>query len=556
MAKRAKTTVIETLSEFLFARIRDDAGYQEFRKNPLPQYITDNIHPSKKLRPYQEEAVRYFIWLYEYDGISACKHLLFNMATGAGKTLVMACCMLYLYERWYRKFIFLVHQVQILTQARRNLTDYKFEKYLFHPDGMSFYGKHVGTRDIKTFDEAAEDDINIMFLSTSLFYNRIKESGENQLTSEDFSKNDVVIIADEAHRLNVETRSNKTDLEELLNWESAVQNSIGAREGNMLIEFTATVDLANRNIHEKYRDKLVYKYDFVDFNRAGYAKDVQFLYNDETQVEDQKKYLIIHAVALSQYRKILFRELTKSIVHPVILVKSKRIADSELDREFFNTVIADLAVRDLEKLRSIKHDEYHLISNMFGELENRGISLSGFVASIREDFAPQNTMIYNSKVKENAVALSDLDHPKNRIRVIFSVNALNEWWDVLSLYDIIHFDIGEDKKVSLQDIQLIGRGARYCRFELPESFQDGLLGSYDTIPDRRKFDKARREPARILETFFYHFVKTGMFLENLQKELMGEGIISEWVEKRTVEMKPHFLTSETYESVQKIPNAS
>ncbi len=99
MAKRTKTAVIETLSEFLFARIRDDAGYQEFRKNPLSQYITDNIHPSKKLRPYQEEAVKYFIWLYENEGISACKHLLFNMATGAGKTLVMACCMLYLYEQ-------------------------------------------------------------------------------------------------------------------------------------------------------------------------------------------------------------------------------------------------------------------------------------------------------------------------------------------------------------------------------------------------------------------------------------------------------------------------
>lgn len=53
------------------------------------------------------------------------------------------------------------------------------------------------------------------------------------------------------------------------------------------------------------------------------------------------------------------------------------------------------------------------------------------------------------------------------------------------------------------------------------------MGSYDTVRDRRKFDKARRESARILETFFYHFVKTGMFLENLQKELMGEGIISE-----------------------------
>jgi len=139
----------------------------------------------------------------------------------------------------------------------------------------------------------------------------------------------------------------------------------------MLIEFTATVDLANKNIHEKYKDKLVYKYDFLDFNKAGYCKDVQFLYNNETQVEDQKKLLIVHAVALSQYRKFLFAEITKTIVHPVILVKSKRIADSEEDREFFNSVISDLSSRDFQKLRETKNDENHIIANLFAELESR-----------------------------------------------------------------------------------------------------------------------------------------------------------------------------------------
>ena len=116
-----------------------------------------------------------------------------------------------------------MHQVQILTQARRNFTEYKFEKYLFHPDGISFYGRDVRTREITTFEESNDIDINIMFLSTSLFYNRVKESGENRLTMEDFEKNNIVIIADEAHRLNVETRSNKTEDEETLNWESAVR---------------------------------------------------------------------------------------------------------------------------------------------------------------------------------------------------------------------------------------------------------------------------------------------------------------------------------------------
>ncbi len=62
------------------------------------------------------------------------------------------------------------------------------------------------------------------------------------------------------------------------------------------------------------------------------------------------------------------------------------------------------------------------------------------------------------------------------------MNALNEGWDVLSLYDIIHFDISESKKVSLQDIQLIGRGARYCPYKLPKNYKrddDSVLSIFE-----------------------------------------------------------------------------
>ena len=64
-----------------------------------------------------------------------------------------------------------------------------------------------------------------------------------------------MILADEAHSLNVETRKKtKTEAVEVKNWEAAVLSAMKAREGNMLLEFTATVDLANQAIHEKYQD--------------------------------------------------------------------------------------------------------------------------------------------------------------------------------------------------------------------------------------------------------------------------------------------------------------
>ncbi|MCZ9897186.1 DEAD/DEAH box helicase family protein [Brachyspira hyodysenteriae] len=59
------------------------------------------------LRPYQVNSLQYFIaYLNEYDN-NKNKHLMFNMATGSGKTLIMASLILYLYEKGYRNFLFL-----------------------------------------------------------------------------------------------------------------------------------------------------------------------------------------------------------------------------------------------------------------------------------------------------------------------------------------------------------------------------------------------------------------------------------------------------------------
>lgn len=43
----------------------------------------------------------------------------------------MATCILYLYSRGYRKFIFFVSSTQIKDQARRGFTDRFFKKFLF-----------------------------------------------------------------------------------------------------------------------------------------------------------------------------------------------------------------------------------------------------------------------------------------------------------------------------------------------------------------------------------------------------------------------------------------
>lgn len=567
---RNKIKVNETLNDFLFNQIENGPEFVEFAENyEIPEYITSNI--SRTLRPYQELALKHFIYLFEKDPKTA-KHLLFNMATGTGKTLVMACCVLYLYEKGYRNFLFLVHQVQIETQAKENFTNYKFEKYYFNPKGIRINGKRVKVCVVDDPNDGQRGAINFMFYSTQLLYSRLLADREDVLTMDSFKDNKIVIIADEAHRLNVDTRSNKkSDQEEILNWESAVMKAVNAQSKNILLEFTATVDLKNENIRDKYRDKLVYKYDFLQFNKDGYSKDVRFLYNTETNIENQKRRLIINAVALSEFRKVFAARTMGVTINPIVMLKSTKIAQSEEDRKFFDNVVSSIRVDDLLKLKELSKDnkvehEHEILADMFRWLEkpengfvqqgdaNDWNGLNAFIASIKLSFAHENTLVYNSKEKENPELLARLDDPRNRIRAIFSVNALNEGWDVLSLYDIIHFDISATKKVSLQDIQLIGRGARYCPYKLPRTYKrdTGTLFesqnlNRETNEFKRKFDNDPFDTARVLETFVYHFVKTGMFLENLQKDLLGEGIINQGVERRTIRMKESFKNSETYQ---------
>ena len=568
MAKQ-KTKIDTTLQDFLFKKVEGNSAYRQWATTyKIPEYITDNLNLTKQLREYQERALKHFIWLYDHDRASV-KHLLFNMATGSGKTLVMASIVLYLYEKGYRNFLFLVHQIQIKDQAVKNFTDYKFDKYLFNPKGIKINGQKVDIRSIDNVQDSGRNSINFMFFSTQLLYGRLNEDRENGLTLDDFSNHNFVIIADEAHRLNVDTRSkNKAITDEKRSWENAVMSAVNAREENLLLEFTATVDLANEAIHSKYADKLVYRYDFLQFNKDGYSKDVKFLYNQEVHTEDQKRLLIVNAVALSEYRRLFAERAMNIRITPIVLIKSIKIIKSKEDREFFNKVIDSLRPEDLNRLREVslqgKGREHEILSDMFNWIASKesGLAtgqdwdgLKAFVASIRTSFTANNTLVYNSQKKERADQLTALDNERNTIRAIFSVNALNEGWDVLSLYDIIHFDISESKKVSLQDIQLIGRGARYCPYNLPKSYKrddNSVLSMFERSIEfdryKRKFDNDPFDTGRVLETLVYHFVKTGTFLENLQRDLLGEGIISEGVDKKTITMKRKFLESETYKT--------
>ena len=71
----------------------------------VPDYVADNL--GHQLRPYQEHALSQFIFTQEIDQADLySNHLLFHMATGSGKTLVLASNILYTRNKTSRTLYF------------------------------------------------------------------------------------------------------------------------------------------------------------------------------------------------------------------------------------------------------------------------------------------------------------------------------------------------------------------------------------------------------------------------------------------------------------------
>ena len=104
--------------------------YKEYSDDEIkiPSYITDNLR--YPLYDWQKEALENFLINERRREKEAEKsfstnepikpnHLMFNMATGSGKTLVMAALILYYYKKGFRNFLFFVNQNAILGKTQR-----------------------------------------------------------------------------------------------------------------------------------------------------------------------------------------------------------------------------------------------------------------------------------------------------------------------------------------------------------------------------------------------------------------------------------------------------
>ncbi len=512
----------------------------------IPEYINQNLLHT--LRDYQDEAMRNYHYTQTQINPSP-QHVLFNMATGSGKTDLMAGLILYLYqEHKYQNFLFTVNTNSVLMKTMDNLVNENSEKYLFQ-EKIEIEGQRIYIRQVERFPRVRQNNTIYIKLSTvQKLSDDLFVLKENTMGLSDYENHPVVVLADEAHHYSASTKSEK---EAENTWEFAINKILRARDyeeqKNLLLEFTATVDFDKEAIYNKYRDKVVYRYPLNKLMFDGYSKQVKRI---ETSASDEDK--MLNVVLLSQYRKYrAYAEGVAGSFKPVIMFKSPKVAISLEATKVFNDLIANLNVSDLV---SFIHRQRVLDSNESSALElaynfylQNEDDLAKIVREIKHDFDPRNVLNANDASgnmleKGQYEALNTLESPNNLYRVVFAVAKLTEGWDVLNLYDIVRIEkeAGTNKNATMVEAQLIGRGARYYPFEI-----DGEK-SY-----QRRYDNDSSNKQLFLETLHYHTMNEPQYLKQLVGSLKQMDLPTGQDKKNPpieIKVKPSFKKTDTYKT--------
>jgi len=521
--------------------LTEELGKRNIEATTVPMAITANVNPLFPIRDYQLDAFKYFLnyWNESFEGKPRQNHhLLFHMATGSGKTLIMAGVIAYLYEQGYRNFLFFVNSRNIVDKTRDNFLNKSSRKYLF-ADTISIGEKRVNIRESESFQSTNDDEINIVFETIQGLHIGLNTPRENSITFDDFEGKKIVLISDEAHHINADTKKGNVDQGELIeaiSWESTVEKIFKASPDNILLEFTATVDFSDEDLSAKYKPKLIFDYPLKDFRKDGYSKEVKVMQSDAPSMDRA-----LQAILLSQYRRKLFEKNGKDI-KPVILFKSKTIKESKDFFSEFQSAISNLIAKNLQSIKdSCQNPE---IQHVFRFLDCSNISLENLAVELKEDFSEDKLISVNSKEEseEKQIAVNSLE--TNAYRAVFAVDKLNEGWDVLNLFDIVRlYDTRDAKankvgKTTISEAQLIGRGARYCPFKIDDG-QSMYM---------RKFDFDLEHELRVCEELYYHSTYNPKYIQELNVALQEIGIKAKETLERKIILKNSFKLSQLYKA--------
>lgn len=481
----------------------------------IPEYITCNLR--YPLRPYQLEALTRYLY-YKNDTVNRefPEHILYNMATGSGKTLLMAALLLEKYYQGERNFLFFVNNDNILTKTRSNFLESGSSKYLF-ADKIVINGLNVEVREVNDFSASTDNAINIVFTTIQKLHQDLNTPRENRLSYEQFEDLSIVLLADEAHHLNAGlSRSEETDNK---SWTATIEAIQKSARKSSLFEFTATIDLNDKSIAQKYENHLLYRYDLKRFRLDKYSKDVLF-----HLVDSDTNNRMLQGIIISQYRKKVALKNGLNI-KPLVMFKSKKINENQENLNSFLEMLDNLSEDNLKIQRKMATDG--ILKNAFDFFDSQNISDTSLITELQEDFRAERLLLIDGchKTSDCLNDVNTLENPDNEIRAIFAVDMLNEGWDVLNLFDIVRLYDTRDGRVTRNGFvpgsttntekQLIGRGARYYPF---------VIADYMDEMYTRKFDNNEHNELRVLEQLHYHSVNNPKYISELKQVLTESGI--------------------------------
>ena len=504
----------------------------------IPASILENLNPNFELRKYQISAISRFIEYFENEQEKKLPiQLLFNMATGSGKTLLMVAFILYLYEKGYRHFIFFVDKTNIIKKTIDNFINKKSSKHLF-ANRVFIDGQEVLVKQTKNFSKNERDNINIHFTTISGLHLKLNNPQQDYMTFDDFKKYKTVFISDEAHHINALTKNrlSKTEVEEKKSWEYTVNKLVNSKKDNILLEFTATIDWKNPQIFTKYKDKVLMEYDLRKFREDKFSKDV-FLFQSDSEMTER----MLQAIIISQYRRKV-AEKNKIALKPVLLMKSNKINESKINYNLFVKLIKNLKVRDIKRIGKVAgkiEDENNILRKAFEFFNAIKIKGSDLVKEIKVEFNEDRLIEINSKdeSEEKQILINKLEDSDNEVRVVFAVDMLNEGWDVLNLFDIVRlYGTRDSGNPTIQEAQLVGRGARYYPFVLNNPDEKYI----------RKFDEHLKIELRVIEQLHFHSIENHRYISELRKALEEGGIMRKSGTEKILKVKNSFKDTRFY----------
>jgi len=527
--------------------LKADKTYQEHLKNTEQPFIKEiEKDLAFDFRYYQKQAMAILdmFWNAPIDYYPAKREAIeevdghkipfycFEMATGSGKTILIAGNVLYLLSKGIKNILILVKGKTIYDKTIREF-DINNRKCIFNKAMTYKYNLITGDNyqnKSSNYDEKA--DFNLFVFNIEKFFEKSGESGEkvmkvtkpweesvwkdaegHTISMVDFFKSQkLAIITDEAHHY-----QNKVSFE-----------IIKLFYPELVVEYTATAQVTDA---QRRIQKRAYIYPIKQYIKDGYGKRIRAYGFDpihgsievQDQINDTDKERLVLGIMVHLVKKKSLDEKLK----PVLLLRCRGIPHADA---MFKYISEEMPLdEDFVRAaynRIIQDDEFNII-----DLAKEHVSIQDLINYIEE--LPQKAFVIHSENRNNKDILDKFDNiESNGQQIVVQVDVATEGWNIDNVYTILILT-NNHGNVKTYVKQLIGRGLRLWKGvrQLDQST-----------------DKLEQEE-EILHVVCAKGSNFGDFVEAIEKELDAE-IEAEPKEKSVNNTLGSFVTIEKYNDLK------